>query len=238
MNQNVQAWLNSHSAKQYLQLELASVKKITNNLCGQVAVQLTLSENADYLAELNVVEKFSTTSVFSGNLDVDGFASLEELPFSSNEFGVVLVPCLSLFSHDIHSALREVYRVTAPEGLVLLTGINAVSLMGLQAKIYPQRYPFLPTVGLNQMKSWLSLLGYEIVAGDLFQYGYLSDKSSLSKNGSSQKIEKIGNRWLPMFSGGYSLLAKKRVFSGRLNHIKTAKSIKSGKIAGSLANKA
>jgi len=213
MNSSIQHWLKSNSAQRYLQMEANSLRKISRNLCGQIGVQLTWSEQVDFLEGLNFSEKYHlSTSIITSNdgLKLDGYARIEELPFESNQFSTVVVPCLSLFTTDIHSAMREVYRVTAPEGVILISGMNPISFMGLQAKCFPKSYPLSPMVGLTEMKSWLSLLGCKVIAGDFFHYHHLSDKPLSSALRTADFVEKVGNRWLPAFSGGYSLLAKKK----------------------------
>jgi len=240
MNQNIQKWLKSNSAQKYLQKEAESLRKISHNICGHVGLQLTLSDQVDLLKGLNFSEKYHVATDLNHNgsvVSLDAYTSVEELPFESNLFSIVAAPRLSLFTEDIHAAMREIYRVTAPEGLILISGMNPASLVGLQAKIYSKRYPLTPMVGLSEMKSWLSLLGCEIKAGDLFHYHYLRDKPLTDASLVADKIEKIGNRWLPMFSGGYSLLAKKSVFSGVLNTNKREKRKKNAKMVNSVAKK-
>jgi len=240
MRQHISQWFDSNSAERYLLKERRSLEKIASNICGQVGVQLTLSSGHDYLSELNLIDKLYL-SISSGNgCDVEQAENqvrLEQLPFESNYFSVVFVPCLSMYKGDIHAAMREIYRVTAAEGLIVVTGVNPVSIMGFQAKLYPKKYPILPTVGLSQMKSWLSLLGCKMLSGDLFYYHYLSDKPLSSELILADKLDKIGNRWFPALSGGYSLVAKKCVFSGTLNTETRKKKRKNGKMVNSVAKK-
>jgi SAM-dependent methyltransferase len=241
MNMQNEQWLNSKAAEKFLQQERLSFKRVHRGASGQMGVQLTLGGRVDYLSDFNLTSQYvlhQDVASTKPNENVDGIvvAGLEELPFKNNQFSVVVVPRLTLFSGDPHSSLREIYRITNHEGYVLLSGINAISLIGIQSKCLPSVYPLLPTVGLRQMKVWLSLLGFKVVGGDLFHYSAMTQNSDFPIM--SEKIEKIGNRWLPLLAGGYWLLVKKRSFGQRNVGSGKAKRIKAGKIAtGSVAKK-
>ncbi|MGH1429347.1 MAG: class I SAM-dependent methyltransferase [Arenicella sp.] len=241
MNVIVNNWLNSASAEKFFQQEKKSFQRLSNQARGQMGIQLCMAEKNDYLANINVSSQYQVShdvGLFSHETrqtENRVIARLEELPFESNEFAIVIVPQMNLFSEDSHAALREIYRVTASDGLIAVSGINPFSMMGVQAKFMPSKYPLLPTVSLGQMKVWLSLLGCEIVGGDLFHYSAMSHVSSYPRV--ARSIESIGNRWLPMASGGYWLLAKKRLFGQQIKRFGQLKAIKTGKIAGQVASK-
>lgn len=241
MTSIVNNWLNSSSANKFFQKEQQSFHRVSKPLCGQMGIQLGLIEKNNYLAEINISSHYQAANGhrslgrYSKTENTSIVTNLEELPFSSNQFAVVVVPQMNLFSVDPHAALREIYRITASEGFVVVSGINRFSLMGLQAKCLSKQYPLLPTVSLGQMKVWLSLLGCDIVGGDLFHYSAMSNHSDYPKV--STKIENIGNRWLPMTAGGYWLIAKKRLFGQAMRRSSKLKHLKAGKIASQIANK-
>ncbi len=56
------------------------------------------------------------------------------LPFSENSLDLVLLPHALELSIDPHAALREVQRVLVPEGRVVISGLNPVSLWGLRQR--------------------------------------------------------------------------------------------------------
>ena len=238
----VNKWLNSSSAEKFFQQEQRSFQRISTSLCGQTGIQLSLIEKNNYIKDVNVSSAFklSQDANFFGQLDQTNnknfaIADLEALPFSSNHFAVVIAPQVNLFSEDPYAALREIYRVTASEGFVVISGINRWSLVGMQARCRPSKYPLLPTVSLGQMKVWLSLLGCDIVGGDLFHYSAMLNKGSYPSL--STKIEKIGNRWLPMMAGGYWLIAKKRLFGQVRYKPSSLKRYKTGKMVSQVTNK-
>src|SRR6266566_5631533 len=55
----------------------------------------------------------------------------EQLPFACKSVDVALLPHTLDFCDDPHAVLREVTRVLAPEGHVVILGFNPVSLWGL-----------------------------------------------------------------------------------------------------------
>ena len=238
---NVNDWLISPSADKFFNQEKQSFERLSSALCGQIGVQLTLSEKNNYIADINVSSAFyllqqqrNSAQTFESVQESDQvIADLEVLPFSSNQFAVVIVPQMNLFSVDPYAALREIYRITASEGIVMISGINLFSLIGLQAKLAPAKFPFLPTVNQGQMKEWLSLLGCEIIGGDLFHYSALVNKPT--RKSLRQKVEKVGNRWMPMMAGGYWLLARKRLFGQMVTKPHSFSRYKAGKIGQHVA---
>lgn len=245
MAMNVNEWINSSSAERFFQQEAKSFNNLSSMLCGQMGVQLSMAQQCTYLEDINVSSKFSLfqqdilipdsyssidkTSSFSSST----IADLEALPFSSNQFAVVIVPQMNLFSVDPYAALREIYRVTASDGFIAISGINRWSLISLQAKCLPQKYPFLPTVSQGQMKVWLSLLGCDIISGDLFHYSAMTQGSGYPSL--AEKVEKVGNRWCPMLSGGYWLVAKKRLFGHMLQKPNLKRRYNTKKMSGHVA---
>src|SRR5574343_238689 len=85
----------------------------------------------------------------------DLLAHAAALPFPDNSLDLVLLPHALELSQDPHTALREVARVLVPEGRVVITGLNPVSLWGLrqQRQHFYRRLTggrgrlFLPDVG-------------------------------------------------------------------------------------------
>lgn len=205
-------WLNSPSADFFLEQESLSFEKISKPCVGSTGLQLTLSDKCDYLSGVNVSKRFFSCPniarfVQSANGDCL-FADVNNTPFPNSAFSVVVAPRLSLYSSDVAIPLKEIHRITASEGYVLVSGINPYSLIGLQGKLLSKSFPFSSLISLNEMKSTLSSFGFDIVGGDFFHYSILHNSNFRSPL--FKKIEKIGNRWFPLYAGGYWLLAKKR----------------------------
>ena len=140
----------------------------------------------------------------------------EELPFETGSIDLVLLPHILEFNAHPHQILREVERVLRPEGSVIISGFNPLSLWGVrralgQNKYYPWCGNF---ISLTRMKDWLALLGFEVVVGRFACYAPPFTGSSLLKR--SHCIEPAGDRWWAVGGGVYFLQAIKRVPGMRL----------------------
>lgn len=230
MKKDFEKWLKTLAGQHFFDIEKKRFTNVSSILCGAYGLQLTLSNQCDLLTDLSISSKIHVVDSLETNnnpnlgiLNNEGnivLADGDALPFTNKEFNVVLAPHLVELSSNPQAVLREIYRVTAPEGLVLLTALNPYSLLSLQTKLFRKQYRFSPSVGLTRMKDWLTLLGFDIVAGNLYQYSRLSANA---QSRVSRLHESIGDRWLPMTAGAYLLVARKRIFGQTLVGLKSNK---------------
>ncbi|MGZ9076605.1 MAG: class I SAM-dependent methyltransferase [Burkholderiaceae bacterium] len=143
----------------------------------------------------------------------------EELPFATHSIDLVVMPHILEFTEDPHQVLREVERVLVPEGHVVITGFNPVSLWGIRQ--YVTRLgatPYLPREGrfltLPRIKDWLKLLSFDVERG---RFGcYVPSVRQERWLARWQFMEKAGDRWWPFLGAIYMLTAVKRVRGMRL----------------------
>ena len=146
------------------------------------------------------------------------------LPFPANSLDLVLLPHTLELSIDPHATLREVERVLVPEGRVVITGLNPASLWGLRqrrAHFYRRLgygELFLPEagefIGYWRLRDWLRLLSFEVESGQFGCY-----RPAVSRAASLERfswMDKVGQRWWPIFGALYFLVAVKRVRGMRL----------------------
>ncbi|MDP1953796.1 MAG: methyltransferase domain-containing protein [Polaromonas sp.] len=146
------------------------------------------------------------------------------LPFPANSLDLVLLPHTLELSVDPHATLREVERVLVPEGRVVITGLNPASLWGLRqrrAHFYRRLgygELFLPEagefIGYWRLRDWLRLLSFEVESGQFGCY-----RPAVSRAASLERfswMDKVGQRWWPIFGALYFLVAVKRVRGMRL----------------------
>ena len=155
------------------------------------------------------------------NLDVDA------LPFDSASLDLVVLPHALELARDPHLALREVERVLVPEGRVVIVGFNPASLWGLRQRLGHWRRRlvpgstrglFLPSAGefmsYRRLRDWLRLLSFEVEAG---RFGcYLPPVASQRWLARFAWMERVGDRWWPVFGAVYFVVAVKRVRGMRL----------------------
>jgi SAM-dependent methyltransferase len=151
----------------------------------------------------------------------------DALPFDSNSLDLVVLPHALELARDPHLALREVERVLVPEGRVVIVGFNPASLWGLRQRLGhwrlrlrsgSQRGLFLPNagefMGYRRLRDWLRLLSFEVEAG---RFGcYRPPVVSTKWLSRFEWMERLGDRWWPVFGAVYFVVAVKRVRGMRL----------------------
>ncbi|NLA50565.1 MAG: class I SAM-dependent methyltransferase [Alcaligenaceae bacterium] len=133
------------------------------------------------------------------------------LNYDDESVDLVVLPFTLDWHHNPHHILREVDRVLAHEGRIIIYGFNPYSLWGLRNKL--SRYPYLPIpnskqISLQKTKDWLQLLSFEIDRGQLACY----EPACMNKKRLEQFafMNKAGNRWWPFAGAIFYLSAIKR----------------------------
>lgn len=145
--------------------------------------------------------------------------AFEELPFAENSVDLLVLPHVLERSVDAHQVLREVARVLRPEGRVIVTGINPISLWGARDMVCaPFSNSLLPGqrhwISMHRLRDWLGLLSFE---PDRARYGcYRLPARSQRTLDRLAILERLGDRWWPICGSVYLLSAVKRVRSMRL----------------------
>ncbi len=137
---------------------------------------------------------------------------LEALPIRSDSVDVVVLSHTLEQASNPHEVLRETHRVLIPEGHIVITGFNPISMWGgwystkkMVGKISRQGKMLSP----NRVKDWLKLLNFQIIGGRMFYF-----RPPIANEAVNQKLrfmEKWGEHCWPIFGGAYSLIAVKRV---------------------------
>jgi SAM-dependent methyltransferase len=160
-----------------------------------------------------------------GHAELPGlYADSVALPFPDQSLDLVVLPHTLELSLDPHATLREVERVLVPEGRVIISGFNPLSLWG-QRHRRAQWYArlgidndFLPKevdfIGYWRLRDWLRLLSFEVEGG---RFGcYLPSVQSPRWINRFAWMDKAGDRWWPILGAVYFLAAVKRVRGMRL----------------------
>jgi len=146
------------------------------------------------------------------------------LPFPAASLDLVVLPHTLELGRDAHATLREVQRVLVPEGRVVISGFNPVSLWGVGQKRRrlgrSRSAPASSLPGVNEwigywrLRDWLRLLDFEVESA---QFGcYTPVLSSQAWIGRFRWMDAAGRRWWPIFGAVYFLAAVKRVHGVRL----------------------
>ncbi|BEV73757.1 MULTISPECIES: methyltransferase domain-containing protein [unclassified Paludibacterium] len=133
-----------------------------------------------------------------------------QLPFASASLDLLALPHVLDFTDQPHQVLREAERVLMPDGRLVLTGFNPVSLWGVRRMIQGRFYSpwsgnFLP---LPRIKDWLALLELEPGGGAFLAYAPPFERTDWLEN--CRFMESAGDRWWPLAAGVYGIEAVKR----------------------------
>jgi SAM-dependent methyltransferase len=199
-------WMQTPLGQYLLERERAYIDRTVTDIFGYNALQLGLPE-IDLLRANRMPLRATVDRAGSALLRADS----AELPIVSASVDLVLLPHVLEFSEKPHQILREVERVLVPDGHLVVTCFNPMSLWGARHSLFKREaYPwsgrFIP---LMRLKDWLALLGFEMAGGAMGCY--VPPCTSQKWLDRFSFMESAGDRWWP-FSGAVTFLhAVKRV---------------------------
>jgi SAM-dependent methyltransferase len=162
--------------------------------------------------EINIV---GSTIKHQINLSVnhpesDVIADIDDLPLQDQSVDVCLLSHALEFSMDPHHVVREANRVLIPNGYLVITGFNPISLAGLN-RFIPYRRQNIPWnehfFTPMRIKDWLHLMGFEILADQRCLPSSLMGK--LNEQSLKSPWHNFANRYLTTFGSVYIIIAKK-----------------------------
>ena len=205
-------WFDSEQGKYVLDWELAQFDSAVDDIFGYHALQIGLPE-IDFLRENRIPHKTV--------IGVDEGAAVRsrpwELAVATNSVDLVLLPHVLEFSEHAHQILREAERVLMPDGSIVISGFNPVSLWGVKHAFgfKSDHYPWRgKMIGLIRLRDWLKLLSFEQSGG---RFGCYAPPFKSARWLERWKfMEKAGERWWPIAGGAYVVRAIKRTVGMRL----------------------
>ena len=233
----MQQWFETPPGRYLLAWEREEFDRAVADIFGYHALQLGLPE-LDALAANRMPHKWlalSPTEAIDTNRKPALITEFAALPFEENSLDLVVLPHSLELNVDPHATLREVERVLMPEGKLVICCLNPQSLWGLrQRRAHLVRRLgfgelFLPDagefIGWRRLRDWLRLLSFEVESSSFGCYrpAIATDKW-LAR---FEWMDRIGERWWPIFGAAYFLVAVKRVRGVKLigPAWRTAKSI-------------
>ncbi len=244
---NFGSWAKTPYGRYILAWEQERLAHTVRDIFGYHALQIG-APDVNYLSASRIshrwvyIEKMPVP-VNDSTLETNSCSTLDaivghysDLPFRSDSIDLVILPHTLELCTEPHRLLREVDRVLAPHGRIILVGFNTLSLWSLyarwQAKLqsWQDRSTFEQCVpqqtvllSMLRVKDWLQLLGYNPRSSSMGGYRW-PRASGLTQalegygveNLHTSSIECAGLRWWPMFGAVYLLEALKEVKSTRL----------------------
>lgn len=204
------AWLDSEQGRYVLDWERPRVEAIVSDIFGFNALQLGLPQ-IDFLAANRIPLRQHV-----GEQHGDVRCELTALPFATQSVDLVVLPHTLEFHAEPHQLLREIERILIPEGQLVITGFNPLSLWGAQRRLSRHtRFPWNGSyLSILRLKDWLKLLGFEVDRGEFGCFAPPLEQARWLRRW--RLLEHAGRRWWGFAGGVYILRAVKRTPSLRL----------------------
>jgi SAM-dependent methyltransferase len=209
---NLAEWFATPKGEYVLGWEQAQFDSAVEDVFGFNAVQLGLPQ-IDFLRH----NRIAFRSRVGRDPAIDLVADCNALPLATGSIDLLVLPHVLEFSTQAHAILREAERVLMPEGQIVISGFNPLSLWGMKRALGLGRdeYPWCGRfIGLLRLKDWLQLLGFELNGGRFGCYAPPFSQGKWLRR--SAFMEKAGDRWWPIAGGVYVVRAVKRTVGMRL----------------------
>jgi len=207
-------WLESTIGQYLMSKEMALYNDAVVDLFGFNALQMGGSRMG-LLSNSRIPNRYRASEFVREVPDNHIYCSDDFLPFSDASLDLLLLPHRLEFSERPHQTLREAERVIMPEGHLLISGFNPLSIWGLKSSLkkFLKRKPSYPWhgnfIGLTRMKDWLTLLGFEIMTVNL-----VCNMPPFEQAHWYQRLacwDDFSERYCALWGGVYFIVAKKRV---------------------------
>jgi SAM-dependent methyltransferase len=205
-------WFHTPAGRYVLEWEQGQFDSAVEDVFGFNAVQVGLPE-LDFLRESRIALKVRA-GIDSG---CTLMTEAGRLPLASQSIDLVVLPHVLEFAEQPHQILREAERVLMPEGSIVISGFNPLSLWGAKRRFVRRERPVPWSgkfLGLLRLKDWLSLLGFELTGGRFGCYAPPFTQTRWLQRFAF--MEKAGDRWWPICGGVYVVRAIKRTVGMRL----------------------
>ncbi len=205
-------WFVTPQGRYVLEWELAQFDNAVDDAFGYRAVQVGLPAT-DFLRRNRIPYRFGVALEPGAAVAADPL----QLPLASQSVDLVVLPHALETHNDPHHVLREAERVLMPEGQLVVSGFNPLSLWRLR-QMFSGRDAGAPWdarfISLLRLRDWLRLLGFELNGGVFGCYAppFAQPKWLVR----FAFMEKAGARWWPIAGGAYVVRAIKRVQGMRL----------------------
>ena len=211
----LQHWYQQIAQQRYSTLQSDLLAPILPTLPGQTIVALGVPATDNFLQSSHIAQHIYIDTSAPLSQHVDLFGNFEQLPIANDAVDVVVIPHLLEFAAYPTTILREVERILAPAGHIVITGFNPFCLWRLNHSLSNQwtrishkliRLKRPHKIDINccwqarwlppgQLKLWLAPLGFELV------------------NLAQQRWRSTTKQGLNLSLKAYALVAKKHVFT-------------------------
>lgn len=217
--EDLEEWLDTPTGRDIIDQQRAFCREQLTGLGGYRLLQLGISPAHNLLDSFDQLHKFDLYPIkVSG---VSAVCEYEALPLPAESIDIVLLHHVLEFSPSPHRVLKEVARVVAPGGHVVLLGFNPLSWFGIEkwpAMFFSNnRIWRRHSLRAARVTDWLQLLSFQLVPPcrerrDLMYYGELERDWS---------FRALPSWAAPVHGRFYLLVARKQVVRLTASKLKT-----------------
>jgi len=215
-------WFDTKNGQRLLDLEEAILTEFLEDKFGYYALQ-TNSVGRDLLKKSRMKHHLMLEGK---NKNIE--CVFDQLAFDSDSIDITISQHFLEKNHDTQDFFKELFRITIPEGRVVIFSFNPFSFAGLRNLTYfDRKFPWNTNfASMGHIQRKLKESGFSIEQGKILDYQPLfSDEPFFSKT-----LEDIGARWLPLLGNIYFIVAKKEVpgvtpLRPKWNKMKTVKAV-------------
>lgn len=224
-------WLQSPVGQRVSEWEMAQFRLAVTDVFGFHAAQLGLPAiealSASRIPSRWVMANEADLVSHHGMAGVAAWADPAALPFPDASMDLLVLPHTLELAADPHGVLREVDRVLVPEGKVVISLFNPLSLWGMR-QARARTFARLGAPGLGRLylpaagdfiapwrlRDWLSFMGMEVQTQRYGMYTWPVNSPHWLER--LQWMDGAGARWWPMLGALYFVVAVKKVRGVRL----------------------
>lgn len=208
-----------------MQQERELTERLLDNIFGYHQLQIGVTRDQPLGEGSQLSHKIYCNAV--GGKDVGLLSEPDFLPFASDSIDVVVLHHALEFAERPHAMLREVHRVVAPQGHIIVVGFNPLSLFGATARLvglFPERlWSESHHLTTRRLKDWLDLLGAEVQA---VQHCFVTPPAGGDRLFRTlARVDALAMKYQLPLGGVYAIRAQKKVSTLTPNRIRWRKQL-------------
>lgn len=213
-------WDDIPLKQHYLEIEDQRLARLIPKYSGRHLLQLGPHKFSS-LSSSPIIHKIMVyrNCICKQNTDKIDYSYLESLyphlPFANDSINLILMPhTLEKYQNTAQAILTEAWRVLAPNGHLIILGVNPFSLWGFYRLFLLSKKPFWNGCfhSIQTLCQWIHYLGGEIQHSESFFFRPpLSSPPGLWLFKKLSWLERISPWLIPYMGGIYLIIAEKRV---------------------------
>ncbi len=204
-------WYSRESGQYLLSKQRDRVAQLLETAFGYHILQLGVTRDHTLIDGSRINHHVYAAACPGGRVSL--LCTGDEIPLESDSVDVLVAHHAVEFSDNPHQSLREMHRVLAPQGRLILLGFNPYSpgnmAHAIQARLGYGPWPARRTVGAPRMIDWLHLIGCELQSAD-YLYTLPAPRTGRLHEWLRNSDQWLGQRNWPL-GGVYVLHAIKQV---------------------------